>query len=90
MMRRGGNGSLVWILGGKDNDKPRYPDWDHFGFWRDSPTGVLMGEIAKQYPKAAACEQAGPAGPNRSPFVRVRRGEAQEEIATYDPSLWAL
>lgn len=89
MIRRGGNGSLIWILAGKDNDAPRYPDWDHFGFWRDSPTGQLMGEIAKRYPKAAACENAGPSGPTRSPFVRVRGGAA-EEVALMNPNPWTL
>ena len=89
MLRRGGNGSLVWMLAGKDNDKPRYPDYDHFAFWRDSPTGELLFGYAKQYASAPACQAAGPSGPSRSRFVRVRGGAA-DKVAALEPGFWSL
>src|SRR5690606_3523111 len=72
MLRRGGNGSLVWMLAGKDNDQPRYPDYDRFAFWHDSKTGLLLSNIADLYENAPACQVAGGSRPRQSPFVRVR------------------
>lgn len=74
MLRRGGNGFLPWILSGIDEDKPRYPDYDHFAFYKDDETGKLLGEYAKKFAEdAPACNSAGPSSGPRSPFVRVRR-----------------
>jgi mannan endo-1,4-beta-mannosidase len=89
MLRRGGNGSLVWILAGRDDVMPRYPDYDHFGFWSDSPTGVLLEGYAEQFKAAAACRSAGGTSADRSPFVRVRKSEAQQ-VAALNPSPWRL
>jgi mannan endo-1,4-beta-mannosidase len=89
MLRRGGNGSLVWMLAGKDNDQPRYPDYDRFAFWHDSKTGLLLSEIAQAYPVAPACQAAGGSRPSRSPFVRVR-GPAADMVAALEPAFWTL
>lgn len=72
MLKRGGNAAMPWMLAGIDEDKPRYPDYDRFVFWRDDETGKLIGEYAKRFLSAPACQASAPSG-NRSPFVTVRR-----------------
>ncbi len=89
MLQRGGNGSLVWMLAGKDENAPRYPDYDHFAFWRDSQTGQLLSNIADLYPNAPACRSAGGTRPSTSPFVRVRGGVA-EKVAALEHGFWRL
>ncbi len=74
MLRRGGNGFLPWILSGIDEDKPRYPDYDHYAFYKDDATGKLLGEYARRFAnEAPACLNAGPGSGKKSPFVSVRR-----------------
>ncbi len=72
VLERGGNAALPWMLAGIDDDKPRYPDYDRFVFWRDDETGRLIGEYAKRFLDAPACQVHTPSGA-RSPFVTVRR-----------------
>jgi mannan endo-1,4-beta-mannosidase len=77
MLRRGGNGFLPWILSGIDEDKPRYPDYDHFAFYKDDETGKLLGEYAKKFAnEAPACRSAAPSTGPKSPYVRVRKPPA--------------
>ncbi len=90
MLQQGGNGSLVWMLGGKDDGQPRYPDYDHYGFWSDDPTGVLLSGYAKQFATASACQEAADARADSSPYVRVRRGAGRGQVAGMGPSLWRL
>jgi mannan endo-1,4-beta-mannosidase len=73
MLKRGGNGALPWMLAGIDEDKPRYPDYDKFVFWRDDETGKLIGDYAERYLSAPACRVQAPGSGSRSPFVRVRK-----------------
>lgn len=80
MLKRGGNGTLVWMLGGIDDESPRYPDYDGFGFWKDDETGRLLAGYAKQFEHAPACLAAGgkSAAPSPfapSPFARVRHAQ---------------
>lgn len=89
MLRRGGNGALVWMLAGKDNDGSRYPDYDRFAFWRDGPTGELLAGIAESFKTALACQAAGGTRPSRSRFVRVR-GPAADHAALHEPGFWRL
>ena len=82
MLRGGGNGALPWMLSGIDagEGRPRYPDYDGFGFYQDDETGALLGRYAREFVSAPACsgDARGPAGA-RSPFVRTRR--APESVA---------
>ena len=87
MLQRGGNGSLAWMLGAMDDDGSRYPDYDHYGFWSDTPTGTLLAGFAEQYGTAPACQGAGGPSANRSPFVGVRKNGG-ERVAALNPSLW--
>lgn len=89
MLRRGGNGALVWMLGGKDDASPRYPDYDTYGFWSDTPTGKLLEGIADRFETAPACEAAGGRGPGSSKFVSVR-GPAANQAATLEPQFWRM
>lgn len=89
LLRRGGNGALVWMLAGKDNDGSRYPDYDRFAFWRDGPTGELLAGIAERFDDAPACQAAGGAWPNPSRFVRPR-GSVADEKAALEPGFWRL
>lgn len=74
MLERGGNGTLAWMLAGIDEDKPRYPDYDHFVFYDDDATGKLIGGYAERFNRAApACDTKTPSSGSLSPFVRARR-----------------
>jgi mannan endo-1,4-beta-mannosidase len=65
--------SLSWMLAAGDGHA-RYPDYDGFAFYRDDATGRLLGDYARRFREAPACQSA-PSSVNRapSPFVRVRR-----------------
>ena len=89
VLRRGGNGALVWMLAGKDNDQPRYPDYDRFGFWSDSETGVLLQGIAEKFAEAPACQAAGGKRPSTSRFVKPR-GRVADQEAALEPGFWRL
>ncbi|HEU5072835.1 MAG TPA: hypothetical protein VFU02_01650, partial [Polyangiaceae bacterium] len=89
MLRYGGNGSLVWMLAGKDNDGSRYPDYDRLAFWRDEPTGELLDGIAERFKEAPACRAAGGTGPSTSRFVKPR-GRVADEQAALEPQFWRL
>jgi mannan endo-1,4-beta-mannosidase len=74
MLTRGGNGFMPWMLAGIDEDKPRYPDYDRYVFYKDDETGAIMLDYAKRFnTEAPACLGAAPATGAPSPFVRVRR-----------------
>jgi len=80
LLRGGGNGALAWMLAGMDEPsagKPvaRYPDYDHYAFYRDDATGRLLGELAQRFRAAPACVNQPPSNAPASPFVRVRRSE---------------
>jgi mannan endo-1,4-beta-mannosidase len=77
LLRRGASGALAWMLAGNDEPNagkpvPRYPDYDHYAFYRDDATGRLLGEYARRFVSAPACQNQR-AVPEASPFVRVRR-----------------
>jgi len=82
MLRLGGNGVLPWMLSGIDEGagRPRYPDYDGYGFYQDDETGALLGAYAKKFVDAPACssQPRGSSGPP-SPFVRARK--AQDGVA---------
>jgi mannan endo-1,4-beta-mannosidase len=74
MLRRGGNGTLGWMISGIDDDKPRYPDYDGYGFYKDDETGALLRDYARRFNSAApACESAPESRSAPSPFARVRK-----------------
>ena len=69
----GGNAALPWMLAGNDENQARYPDYDRFVFYRDDPTGELIGKYAKAFANAPACQVQKPDGRAASPFVSVVR-----------------
>lgn len=76
MLQRGGNGCLPWMLSGIDEGegRPMYPDYDGYGFYRDDETGRLIGDYAKKFITAPACEGQPPgSGGPPSPFVRAKK-----------------
>ncbi|HKY36622.1 MAG TPA: cellulase family glycosylhydrolase [Polyangiaceae bacterium] len=74
MLERGGNAALPWMLAGIDEDKPRYPDYDKFVFYRDDETGKLIGDYGARFLTAPACQvHTASSTSGASPFVRVRR-----------------
>jgi mannan endo-1,4-beta-mannosidase len=74
MLRRGGNGSMPWMLAGMEGSK-RYRDYDHYTVYKGEETGDLMSEFAKEFAtRAPACLNAqASAETEKTPFVRVRR-----------------
>jgi mannan endo-1,4-beta-mannosidase len=81
MLTHGGNGALAWMLAGVDEQGARYPDYDHFAFYRDDPTGGLLKNFAQRFANAPACQLTGPPSASASPFVRVRRPARQASLA---------
>jgi hypothetical protein len=78
MLRHGGNGFMPWMLAGIDEDKPRYPDYDRYVFYKDDETGAIMLDYAKRFDtEAPPCVYAKPAVGAPSPFVRVRRSATE-------------
>jgi len=77
LLARGTPASLAWMLAGADEQRARYPDSDHFTFYRDDATGKLLSRYAERFSKAAAC-RAPPGSPSKvSPFVGVTRPRAR-------------
>jgi len=70
LRRAGGRGSLSWMLAGSDERGQRYPDYDHYTFYRDDPTGRLLSSFSEQLEQACEASVA-PGEP--SPFVSVTR-----------------
>jgi mannan endo-1,4-beta-mannosidase len=76
LLRGGANGALAWMLAGRDEASagepaPRYPDYDHYTFYRDDVTGRLLADVAQRFAAGPACSSKSRAAP--TPFVRVRR-----------------
>jgi mannan endo-1,4-beta-mannosidase len=88
MLRGGGNGFMPWILSGIEEgpDRPLYPDYDHYAFYRDDETGRLIGEYSKKFLTAPACtsQPAGSSGP-ASRFVRARRPLEKVALGWVEP-----
>ena len=72
-LKRGGNAALPWMLAGIDEDKGLYPDYDRFVFYRSDATGKLIGDYAKAFQNAPACQVQAPSSAPASPFVSVTR-----------------
>ena len=66
-----GSASLAWMLAGADERGQRYPDYDHFAFYRDDATGKLIGGFAREQQRACQRRAAVDAPP--SPFVTTTR-----------------
>ena len=87
MLRRGGNGTLGWMISGIDDDKPRYPDYDGYGFYKDDETGALLKEYAGRFNTSApACESALPGSGASSRFVRVRKQATEVAFGWASPT----
>lgn len=84
MLRRGGNGSMFWMLAGVDDRFGRYPDYDGFQVYQGLPTAALLTELAREYERnAAACRYAVDVSDvPPSPFVRVKRLPPTLTVAT--------
>jgi endo-1,4-beta-mannosidase len=77
----GGNGTMFWLLSGKDTERGGwYEDYDQFSVYRGDATADLLSRFAERFARAApAClhgEQTDSPSRSASPFVRVRRPSA--------------
>ncbi len=84
MLERGGNAALPWMLAGIDEHRARYPDYDSFAFYRDDATAKLIGEYAKAFANAPACQAQKPNLAPASPFVSVVRPAQQVALGWLD------
>jgi mannan endo-1,4-beta-mannosidase len=74
MLKKGGNGSMVWMLAGYDPRFGRYPDYDGFTVYREEETGKLIERYAELMKREAkACTAAEPVVVPPSPYVTVQR-----------------
>lgn len=73
VFEQGGSAALSWMLAGRDGQGQRYPDYDGYAFYRDDPTGQLLGEYARSYRDALACRAVQGRRRPPSPYVRVAR-----------------
>ena len=85
MLKRGGNAALPWMLAGNDENQARYPDYDRFVFYRDDATGKLIGEYAKAFANAPACQVQPATGAPASAFVSVIRPPERVALGWLDP-----
>lgn len=81
MLKKGGNGSMVWMLAGYDPEFGRYPDHDGFTVYREEETGKFVERYAGLMEREAkACTLAEPVTVPAGPFVTVQRlGRAQPQ-----------
>jgi mannan endo-1,4-beta-mannosidase len=71
LLTAGGNASLAWMLAGVQTSGARYPDFDHFTFYRDDATGKLLSEYASAFERAPACTARAATHTPVSAFVSV-------------------
>lgn len=84
MRKRGGSGSMFWMLAGVDDRFGTYPDYDGFQVYQGLPTAELLTELAQQHERhAAACKYAVDVSDvPASPFVQVKRLPPEPAAAT--------
>jgi mannan endo-1,4-beta-mannosidase len=85
-LKRGGNATMVWMLGGLDTLYPAangmYHDYDGYTVFRGDESATLLSEIASQFrTQAPACLSAAKASGTPSPFVRATRARGTEQVA---------
>ncbi|HET9929103.1 MAG TPA: cellulase family glycosylhydrolase, partial [Polyangiaceae bacterium] len=85
-LERGGNASMIWMLGGKDTLYPApnglYKDYDGYTVFRGDESTSLLADIAKDFLEAApACRLGAQPSGAPSPFVRAQRSRASEPVA---------
>lgn len=77
LLKRGGAGSMFWILSGIDDERPLYPDYDHFTVYRGDRTAQLLKPYIDRFQTdAEACTNPTPFALQPSPFVRTSRSQA--------------
>lgn len=85
-LKRGGNASMIWMLGGKDTLYPApnglYKDYDGYTVFRGDESATLLADVAKQFSnEAPACRMGKPPSGAPSPFVRAQRASASGPVA---------
>jgi mannan endo-1,4-beta-mannosidase len=75
--KRGGSGSLLWMLGGRDDQERWYPDYDHFTMYENDRTAKWLASSAPRLASdARVCQLFGQlagreTGGTASRFVKV-------------------
>jgi mannan endo-1,4-beta-mannosidase len=88
LLEQGGNGSMVWILSGKNREGGLYPDYDRYTTYRGDETAKLLANYASSFMNAPACRvQDRTPGDSSSPYVRVRKKRDQVALVN---SGWAF
>lgn len=81
MIKRGGAGTMFWILVGVDDDQGVYPDYDHFSLYRNDRTHQLLEPYwRRQSTEAQACSRAPRGGYAKSPFISNSLTAARAEL----------
>ncbi len=84
-LKRGGNASMVWMLGGLDdmypNAKGQYNDYDGYTAYKGDETAKLLSDIAQRFKNDAPACKAGYRSGAVSEFVRVQRPRPTGQVA---------
>ncbi|HWA72156.1 MAG TPA: cellulase family glycosylhydrolase [Polyangiaceae bacterium] len=77
-LSRGGNATMIWMLGGLDTLYPApnglYHDYDGYTVFRGDESANLLADVARRFAtEAPACRSAAPSTSPPSPFVRAQR-----------------
>jgi mannan endo-1,4-beta-mannosidase len=73
ILRRGGAGSMFWMLADKNESGALYNDYDHYTLYRGIDSAQMMFDIARRFDaEAPACKAAEPYAGRRAPSEFVR------------------
>lgn len=84
-LKRGGNATMFWMLGGRDTLYPAptgmYNDYDGYTVYRGDESATLLAEMARKFATEAPACRGGTPSDAPSQFVRTRRPRMPGQVA---------